>query len=78
MTDLPAKLRAELARSYVPFSLRLVRHLQSADQTHKLLLQTRDQRLIECVLIQQDGRKTACISTQVGCGMGCVFCASGC
>jgi 23S rRNA (adenine2503-C2)-methyltransferase len=77
MTDLPAKLRAELARSYVPFSLRLVRHLQSADQTHKLLLQTRDQRLIECVLIQQDGRKTACISTQVGCGMGCVFCASG-
>ena len=31
----------------------------------------------ECVLIQEDGRRTACISTQVGCGMGCVFCASG-
>lgn len=77
MTDLPARLRAELAQSYTPFSLRTVRHLQSADQTHKLLLQTHDQHLIECVLIQQDGRKTACISTQVGCGMGCVFCASG-
>jgi 23S rRNA (adenine2503-C2)-methyltransferase len=33
--------------------------------------------MIECVLIQDDGRATACISTQVGCGMGCVFCASG-
>jgi 23S rRNA (adenine2503-C2)-methyltransferase len=37
----------------------------------------RDKRLIECVLIQEDDRRTACISTQVGCGMGCVFCASG-
>ena len=34
-------------------------------------------KLIECVLIQEEGRRTACISTQVGCGMGCVFCASG-
>jgi 23S rRNA (adenine2503-C2)-methyltransferase len=36
-----------------------------------------DGQTIECVLIQEDGRRTACISTQVGCGMGCVFCASG-
>ena len=36
-----------------------------------------DDRMIECVLIQDEGRATACISTQVGCGMGCVFCASG-
>src|SRR5207253_7701063 len=34
-------------------------------------------KFIECVLIQDEGRRTACISTQVGCGMGCVFCASG-
>src|SRR5262249_12351042 len=47
------------------------------DGTHKLLLRLRDDRLIECVLIQEDSRRTACISTQVGCGMGCVFCASG-
>jgi 23S rRNA (adenine2503-C2)-methyltransferase len=33
--------------------------------------------LVECVLIQEDGRRTACVSTQVGCGMGCAFCASG-
>src|SRR5262249_43171403 len=40
-------------------------------------LQLADDRLIECVLIQENTRRTACISTQVGCGMACVFCASG-
>jgi 23S rRNA (adenine2503-C2)-methyltransferase len=41
------------------------------------LLRLHDGQLIECVLIQEAERHTACISTQVGCGMGCVFCASG-
>jgi 23S rRNA (adenine2503-C2)-methyltransferase len=77
MTDLPAALREELAAELVPFSTRIVRHLEASDHTHKLLLALRDQRLIECVLIQEADRRTACISTQVGCGMGCVFCASG-
>src|SRR5262249_52535344 len=36
-----------------------------------------DDHLIECVLLQEANRRTTCISTQVGCGMGCVFCASG-
>ncbi|MGL4421889.1 MAG: 23S rRNA (adenine(2503)-C(2))-methyltransferase RlmN, partial [Gemmataceae bacterium] len=48
-----------------------------SDDTHKLLLRWPDDRVIECVLIQDEGRATACISTQVGCAMGCVFCASG-
>src|SRR5262249_20741887 len=43
----------------------------------KLLLGLGDGQLIECVLIQDEDRRTACISIQVGCGMGCVFCASG-
>jgi 23S rRNA (adenine2503-C2)-methyltransferase len=77
MTDLPKSLRQELADSFVPLETRVERHLQAADGTHKLLLRLRDDQLIECVLIQEDGRRTACISTQVGCGMGCVFCASG-
>jgi 23S rRNA (adenine2503-C2)-methyltransferase len=77
MTDLPRALRQELASAFVPLGTRVVRHLESADATHKLLLGLHDGRLIECVLIQEDGRRTACISTQVGCGMGCVFCASG-
>src|SRR5439155_6170850 len=55
---------------------------------HRLLLRLHDEELIECVLLQEAdrppkegpcafSRRTACISTQVGCGMGCVFCASG-
>jgi 23S rRNA (adenine2503-C2)-methyltransferase len=77
ITDLPLALRARLAEVYVPLSNRIKRHQQSNDHTHKLLLELRDGKQIECVLIQEGGRRTACISTQVGCGMGCVFCASG-
>jgi 23S rRNA (adenine2503-C2)-methyltransferase len=77
MTDLPKELRRELAASFLALETRVQRHLQAADGTHKLLLRLRDDQLIECVLIQEERRRTACISTQVGCGMGCVFCASG-
>jgi 23S rRNA (adenine2503-C2)-methyltransferase len=77
MTDLPASLRAELAADFMPLATLVARHARASDDTHKLLLRLTDGRLIECVLIQEDGRRTACISTQVGCGMGCVFCASG-
>jgi 23S rRNA (adenine2503-C2)-methyltransferase len=77
MSDLPKDLRAELAAHYAVFSTRVERHLTASDGTHKLVLRLHDDRMIECVLIQDDGRATACISTQVGCGMGCVFCASG-
>lgn len=77
MSDLPKRLREELATAFVPLASRVDRHLRSADDTHKLLLELRDGSRIECVLIQEGPRRTACISTQVGCGMGCVFCASG-
>ena len=77
MSDLPKQLRADLAASYSVFSSRVEKHLFARDDTHKLVLRLADDRMIEAVLIQDDGRATACISTQVGCGMGCVFCASG-
>lgn len=77
MSDLPKELRAELANSFAVFSTRVERHQEAADGTHKLVLRLADDRMIECVLIQDEGRATACVSTQVGCGMGCVFCASG-
>jgi len=77
MTDLPKGLRQALVAEFVPLGTRVSRHLEARDGTHKLLLTLRDGQLIECVLIQEAGRHTACISTQVGCGMGCVFCASG-
>jgi 23S rRNA (adenine2503-C2)-methyltransferase len=77
MTDLPAALRGGLAREFVPLGTHIDRCLRSADGTHKLLLRLRDGNLIECVLLQEADRRTVCVSTQVGCGMGCVFCASG-
>jgi 23S rRNA (adenine2503-C2)-methyltransferase len=77
MTDLPLRLRRDLAAAFVPLGSEIARHQESADGTHKLLLRLADGQLIECVLIQENDRRTACISTQVGCGMGCVFCASG-
>src|SRR5207253_2593206 len=43
----------------------------------KLLLRLHDGKQVECVLIPEADRRTACVSTQVGCGMACVFCASG-
>jgi len=77
MSDLPKGLRIELAEHFALFESRVEKHLVARDDTHKLLLRLHDDTLIECVLIQEEGRHTACISTQVGCGMGCVFCASG-
>ena len=77
MTDLPTGLRAELVMDWTPFGTKVDRHVRSVDGTEKLLIRLHDGRLIECVLIPELDRRTACISTQVGCGMGCVFCASG-
>jgi len=77
MSDLPVALRKELERDYLPLGTRISQHQQASDDTHKLLIELHDGRLIECVLIQDENRRTACISTQVGCAMGCVFCASG-
>jgi len=85
MTNLPKTLRAWLAETFDLLPLSLVHGKQSLDVTDKLLLELGDQSLIETVIIRapQDGvglehsRKTICISTQVGCAMGCKFCASG-
>ena len=77
MSDLPKALRQDLAESFALFSMTVEKQLTSRDDTHKLLLRLHDGHLIECVLIQEEGRATACVSTQVGCAMGCVFCASG-
>ncbi|MFW6042407.1 MAG: 23S rRNA (adenine(2503)-C(2))-methyltransferase RlmN [Chloroflexota bacterium] len=53
------------------------RHLQSRDGTHKFLLRLSDGQMIETVLMPYRDRYTVCISTQAGCAMGCVFCATG-
>jgi 23S rRNA (adenine2503-C2)-methyltransferase len=77
MTDLPQSLREELAHEFHVWSTTVVRHLHADDGTEKLLLQLADGGRIECVLLRDGARRTICISTQVGCAMGCVFCASG-
>jgi 23S rRNA (adenine2503-C2)-methyltransferase len=77
MTDLPRALRQELAEGFAPLGTSIDRHLVSSDGTEKLLLRLHDGQLVECVLLKEADRRTVCVSTQVGCGMGCVFCASG-
>ena len=77
MTDLPMTLRKELAHDLQLWTTEIVRHTQSDDGTEKLLLQLADGGQVECVLLRDRVRLTVCISSQVGCGMGCVFCASG-
>jgi len=77
MTDLPKPLRAELAERFRLWSTEIVKHTRADDGTEKLLLGLADGGQIECVLLRDTERRTICISTQVGCGMGCVFCASG-
>lgn len=85
MTNLPQPLRAWLAAHYDIAPTAFVLDRQSGDETDKLLLELRDGSLIETVIIRapmvgvgvEKSRKTICISTQVGCAMGCRFCASG-
>jgi len=77
MTDLAQSLRAELADAFTLWTTQVARHTRADDGTEKLLLTLTDAGQIECVLLRDEVRRTICISTQVGCGMGCVFCASG-
>jgi len=77
MTDLPASLRTQLAAAATIWTTTVVSHQLAADGTEKLLLELGDGERIECVLLRDGNRRTVCISSQVGCAMGCVFCASG-
>lgn len=77
MTNLPKPLREKLAESARIWTTQIAKHTTADDGTEKLLLQLHDGGRIECVLLRDGDRRTICISTQVGCAMGCVFCASG-
>jgi len=77
MHDLPLQLREQLQSGFDLFQTETVAHQVARDRTEKLLLKLTDGKLVECVLMRETGRRTICISTQVGCAMGCVFCASG-
>lgn len=78
MSNLPKTLRERLQAETRLGSLSLVTEQRSKDGTIKRLYSLPDGKLIEAVLmVYDDGRRTACISTQAGCAMGCVFCATG-
>ena len=78
MTNLPASLRERLKAETRLGTLALLTEQVSRDGTSKRVYRLPDGQLIESVLMQyDDDRRTACISTQAGCGMGCVFCATG-
>ncbi len=78
MSNLPARLRGELAAA-VPFSsLELIREARSSDGTIKALFATHDGRSVEAVLMRyRDGRNSLCLSSQSGCPLTCTFCATG-
>jgi 23S rRNA (adenine2503-C2)-methyltransferase len=78
ITTLPVDLREELAAYFDFTALMPVRTIESEDrQTIKTLFKLRDGQYIEAVLMYYDQRRTLCISSQSGCGMGCTFCATG-
>src|SRR6266516_3254566 len=76
-TDLPAELRGALAAAFPLRRLALSARQRSADGTEKYLWDLGDGEAEESVLIPEGKRRTLCISSQVGCALGCVFCATG-
>lgn len=78
MTDLSKDLRAKLAERYLLTVPKVVREqVSKVDGTHKYLWQLHDGDCVESVLMRYEHGNTVCVSTQVGCRMGCAFCASG-
>jgi 23S rRNA (adenine2503-C2)-methyltransferase len=76
-TDLPQSLRAALDAEWPFARFALDAHQVSSDGTEKFLWRLADGERIESVLIPEGRRRTLCISSQVGCALGCVFCATG-
>ncbi len=78
MTNLPAGLRDELSRGVPIFSTSVSRELRDPDGTVKLQISLGDGNAVETVLLtDSESRKTACVSSQVGCPMACAFCQTG-
>ena len=76
MTNLGVELRTALAGAAVISMPRIIQHDTSEDGTQKFVLQLADGKQIESVFIP-DAKQTFCVSTQVGCAMGCAFCLTG-
>ena len=76
-TELPERLRRALPEAFPLRRLPVVARQVSSDGTEKYLWDLGDGEAVESVLIPEGKRRTLCISSQVGCALGCVFCATG-
>ena len=77
MTDLPLKMREELQNDFKIDRIKVFKTFESkVDFTKKYLLELADKNIVEAVFMEYKDRSTICISSQVGCRMGCSFCAS--
>ena len=76
MSNIPQSFIGKLQEKYFIRSLVVEKSERSRDGTCKWLLKTKDALYIECVLIPEATRMTVCLSSQVGCGMGCNFCST--
>lgn len=76
MTNISKDLRECLKRKCVAVSCKIIKTLSSADGTQKFLFELFDGNVIEGVLMKYKYGNTLCVSSQVGCRMGCKFCAS--
>lgn len=77
MTDIPKSSREKLKERFVDVPLEVMKDFVSKDGTVKLLYKTYDGELLEGVIMHYEYGNTICISSQIGCRMGCRFCASG-
>ena len=78
MTNIPSKLREKLQEGYYIVTAIVKKRLESnIDDTVKYLYELHDGELVETVLMKYKHGYSVCVSTQVGCRMGCSFCASG-
>ena len=77
MTNLGRELRAALAEKGIVSLPEVVQHQVSQDGTQKFVLRLADGKQIESVFIPDTPKQTFCVSTQVGCAMGCAFCLTG-
>ncbi|HLP50320.1 MAG TPA: 23S rRNA (adenine(2503)-C(2))-methyltransferase RlmN [Chitinophagales bacterium] len=77
MTNLSKDLRAKMAEQFAFFSVTENIVQKSSDGTVKLGMKLHDDRLVEGVMIPDEERTTACVSSQVGCTLSCTFCATG-
>lgn len=77
MSNVSLALREHLQHHFRVSVPQIAKEQISSDGTHKFLLRLEDNTLIETVLMQHDYGMSLCVTSQIGCSMGCAFCASG-